>query len=136
MIAITKSMVALSAVMSAGLMAAFDIGGPRTDGPPAATQVAQRFPVTSEMFSPVPMTHFAAQKFTQPQPVADGRRGDKLPVPESCAQQDWPYISQQCLSSADGKPIRKVTRVITIERRTGDNTSELVRVPVADLAQR
>jgi hypothetical protein len=53
-----------------------------------------------------------------------------------CGRQDWPYITQNCLVSSDGNPVRKVSRVITIERRTGDNSSELMRLPVTDMAQR
>jgi len=135
MIAITKSMVALSALASAGLFAAFDLGGPRTDGAPAATQVAQRFPLTSEMLSPIPMTSFVGQKFTAPQPVADGSKGDRI-LSDACAEQDWPYFSQQCLLTGDGKPANKANRVVTIERRISANTSELVQMPVADMAQR
>jgi hypothetical protein len=136
MFAIAKSMGALSALILVGLVAAVDMSGPRAEDLSAATQVAQRFPTSSEMFAPLSMTLFAAQKLIDEQPVADGRKHDKLPVSESCSHQDWPNRSQQCLASADGSPVRKVNRVITIERRIGDNTSELVRVPVADLAQR
>jgi hypothetical protein len=136
MFAIAKSIGALSALISVGLVAAADISGPRAEDLSAAAQVAQRFPTSSEMFAPLSMTLFAAQKLIDDRSVADGRKHDKLPVSESCSHQDWPYLSQQCLASADGSPVRKVNRVITIERRIGDNTSELVRVPVADLAQR
>jgi hypothetical protein len=137
MITITKSMVALSALMAAGLVAAFDMAVPRAEDQSAAVQITQRFPVSSEMFVPVSMTHFVAQKFIEQQKQqADGRKGDKLPVSEGCSQQEWPYLSHNCLIAADGSPVRKVSRVITIERRVGDNVSELVRMPVADLAQR
>jgi hypothetical protein len=136
MFAIAKSMGALSALILVGLVAAVDMSRPRAEDLSAATQVVQRFPTSSEMFAPLSMTLFAAQKLIDEQPVADGRKHDKLPVSESCSHQDGPYRSQQCLASADGSPVRKVNRVITIERRIGDNTSELVRVPVADLAQR
>jgi hypothetical protein len=132
MIIISKSMIALSALMSAGIVAAVDISGVQAPEATAAVQVAERFPVTSEMFSPVPMTQFVAQKLA----AADGSKGDKLPMADACANQDWPYFSHQCLISSDGAPVRKVNRVITIERRLGDNASELTRVPVADLAQR
>jgi hypothetical protein len=65
------------------------------------------------------------------------RKGDKLPVSlADCDRQGWPYIAQDCLVSSDGNPVRKVSRVITIERRTGDNSSELMRLPVTDMAQR
>jgi hypothetical protein len=135
MIATTKGMIVLSALVTAGLAAAFDGTGPRADQT-AASQVAQRFPLENEMFWPVSMTEFAAQKIVAEQPVADGRRSDRLPMADSCARQDWPYLAQECLVSADGNPARKVNRVITIERRVSDNVSELVRMPVADLAQR
>ena len=136
MITITKSMVALSALIAAGLVAAVDMSGSRADDQSATVQVAQRFPVSSEMFAPVPMSYFVAQKFIEQQAKADGGRGDRLPMSESCSRQDWPYLSRECLVAADGSPVRKVSRVITIERRIGDNISELVRMPVADLAQR
>jgi hypothetical protein len=136
MIAITKGMIVLSALVSAGLVAAFDGTGSRAGDQAAVGQVAQRFPLASEMFTPVSMTQLAAQKLSAEQPVADGRRGDRLPMSDACTQQDWPYLTQQCLVSSDGSPTRKVNRVITIERRVGDNVSELVRMPVADLAQR
>lgn len=129
MIAITKSMVALSALLSAGLLAALASSGPRVDHQSAAAQVAQRFPLANEMFAPVSITSFAARKF------AEAVKADRLPMSE-CARQNWPYLSQDCLVSRDGAPARKATRIITVERRIGDNTSDLVRVPVADLAQR
>jgi hypothetical protein len=133
MITITKSMVALSALMAAGLVAAVDLSGSRVDDQSAAAQVAQRFPTNSEMFTPVSVGSFAAQKLIE---AADGRKGDKLPAADNCPQQDRPHLSPQCLISKDGSPVRKVIRVITVERRLGDNTSELVRVPVTNLAQR
>ena len=136
MIIISKSMIALSALMSAGIVAAFDMSGMQAPDTTAAVQVAERFPVTSEMLTPVPMSQFVAQKFAAQQLVADGSKGDKLPLADACGQQGWPYISHECLVSAEGGPARKVNRVITIERRVGDNMSELMRVPVADLAQR
>jgi hypothetical protein len=136
MFAITKSMGVLSALISVGLVAAVDMSGPRAEDQSATTQVAQRFPTSSEMFAPLSTTSLAAQKLIDEQAVADGRKHDKLPVSEFCSHQDWPHLSQQCLVSGDGSPVRKVSRVITIERQLGDNTSELVRVPVADLAQR
>jgi hypothetical protein len=128
---ISKSMVALSALMSAGLLAAVVSVAPRAEDQSAAAQVAERFPLTNEMFVPMPMSTFVAQKFILAQQQA--AKADRLPT-QDCGQ-DWPYMSEQCLVAADDSA-RKVTRVITIERRLGDSTSELVRVPVADLAQR
>jgi hypothetical protein len=134
MIIISKTMLALSAAMSAGLVAALDVPSTATENQTPSVQVSQRFPVASEMFSPVPISQFAAHKLAAA--VADGSKGDRLAGTDSCDRAGWPYFSHQCLVSADGGPVRKVSRVITIERRVGDNTSELMRMPVADLAQR
>jgi hypothetical protein len=131
MIAITKGMIALSVLVSAGFVAAFDMAVPRAEEPSAAAQVAERFPVSSEMFAPVSLATLAMNRLT-----AQGK-GDKLSVSiTECDRQGWPYIAQDCLVSSDGNPVRKVSRVITIERRTGDNSSELLRLPVTDMAQR
>jgi hypothetical protein len=134
--AITKGMIVLSALISAGLVAAFEGTGSRAGDQTAASQVAQRFPLANEMFTPVSMAQFTAQKLSAEQPAADGRRSDRLPMSDSCARQDWPYQAQQCLVSADGSPAPTVNRLITVERRVSENVSELVRMPVADLAQR
>jgi len=136
MITITKGMVALSVLLSAGLVVAFDSSSPRAADQSAASQVAQRFPVTSEMFAPVPMAQFVAPKFNAQQPVVDGRKSDKQPAKEICNEQSWPYYTQTCLASTDGKPIHKVRRIITVERRIDDSTSELVRMPLTNLAMR
>jgi hypothetical protein len=103
---------------------------------PAAQVVEQRFPLTSEMFSPVSIATLAINQRNAQGPVQVDGKGDKQAVSTGCASQEWPYITTDCLVSTDGKPVRKVSRVITIERRTGDNSSELMRLPVTDMAQR
>src|SRR5262245_32925161 len=128
----SKSMVALSAMFSAAVVAAIVVAGPSAAEPSAATQISQRFPAANEMFAPMSVSSFAAQKA---EPAIEGKN-DRMPLSDTCAREDWPYLSQQCLISADGGPVRKVQRVITIERRIGESTSELARLPVADLAQR
>ena len=42
-----------------------------------------------------------------------------------CATQSWPYISAECLITADAETLKKQVRKITIERRFGDSTSML-----------
>jgi hypothetical protein len=133
MVTITKSMIALSALIAAGLVAAVDMSG--AAGESAAAQVASRFPAESEMFTPVSMTSFT-QKLIEQQVQTEGRKADRQPVTETCTRQEWPYLAQQCLVSKDGQAVRKVNRIITVERRVGDSTSELVRLPITDLAQR
>jgi hypothetical protein len=130
MIAITKTMIALSALMSAGVITAIDAVAPRSESPSASAQVAQRFPAANEMFAPASIADFGK---LMPQPVV---KADRVTASGSCEKQGWPYLSQDCLVSGDGAPARKVDRVITIHRGAGENTTELVRVPVADMAQR
>lgn len=129
MIAITKSVIALSAAMSAGFVTVYDIN--RIDQPSPAAQVAQRFPVASEMFAPLTATGNIAAAFALP-------KADRAPLAaDNCAAgQGWPYIAQTCLTSTDGNPVRKIARVITVERRTGENSSELTRVSVTTVANR
>jgi hypothetical protein len=67
-----------------------------------------------------------------------GPKGDRLVavVPTNCADQEWPYIAADCLSRDDGRVKPGHVRVITIERREGENTSVLQRVPQTTVAQR
>ena len=129
MIAITKGMVALSALMSAGFVTVYDAVVPSLDPQSPAAQVAYRFPRADETFVRV------IPGKTQPAPApATARKSDKLKV--NCKGQEWPYIAQECLVSKDGEPLRKVTRTVTIERRLGDNASALVRTSVIAFASR
>lgn len=129
-----KSMIALSVLVSAGLVTAYDITAPQSGDQSAAAQVAQRFPRADEAFRRVIPAKAPASE--APKPVAAGAKGDKLPSPASCGQREWPYIDQACLVSADGSPVRNVSRFVTIERRVDESTSELVRVPASALAAR
>ena len=68
-------------------------------------------------------------------PTARGAKGDlQRSAPDGiCASQAWPNIASECL---DGAPLRRSVRMITVEERDGANTSVLVRVPAAEVAQR
>jgi len=132
MINISKTMLALSVLVSAGLVAALDAPSTATENETPNFQVSQRFPTANEMFTPMALSQFAAIKFAA---AAEGSKADRLAT-DACDRAGWPYFAQDCLVNAEGGPVRKVSRVITIERRTGDNSSELVRTPVADIAQR
>ena len=68
--------------------------------------------------------------------VNRARKGDKI-VPEKivalsefCAKQQWPYIGPECLQRTDGSAVRRPARTITVELRTGDNGTTLVRLRV------
>ena len=124
MIAITKGVLALSALASAGLVA-FDASTPAIDPNSATYQVSHRFPRADENFARVVPVKPQADGTKA---VADGRKGDRL---ESCGQREWPYIAQACLVSSNGSPVRKISRVVAIERRLADNAAEVAIVPAA-----
>jgi hypothetical protein len=52
------------------------------------------------------------------------KKGDLLVQQNSC--QTWPYVAAECLTGKAAA--RKVSRTITIEKRTGSASSALVRV--------
>ena len=52
------------------------------------------------------------------------QKGDLLVQQNSC--QTWPYVAAECLTGKAAA--RKVSRTITIEKRTGSASSALVRV--------
>ncbi len=103
MATITRSVVLLSAVVAAALVVAFETSGPRAENPPATAQVAQRFPLTSEIFTPVPITYYVAQKFIAAQAAQTAQKAHRPAISESCAStpNGWPYVSQECLVATD-----------------------------------
>jgi|SRR5215212_5888383 hypothetical protein len=68
--------------------------------------------------------------------VSAGRKGDRLPSRNGCADQTWPYLSPACLTAETGGAKPRAVRVITVETRQGTNTSVLARVPQSDIASR
>ncbi len=61
-------------------------------------------------------------------------KGDlpRLPV---CASSIWPNVDASCISTADGSPAPSV-RSITTGYQSGINTTVLIRIPGAAVAQR
>ena len=53
-------------------------------------------------------------------------KGDLQVQTPACTGQAWPYIASECLTGKT--PARQVSRTITIEKRTGEAGSVLVRV--------
>ncbi len=65
-----------------------------------------------------------AQSGLAPRHKIGARKGDLLAQQNSC--QTWPYVAADCLTGKAGA--RKISRTITIEKRTGPDSSALVRV--------
>ncbi len=66
--------------------------------------------------------------------TAAAAKSDRLPMSAGCAAQDWPNIASTCLVSSDGRAVRSASRSVTTEYRVGENTSVLVRSPLAQVA--
>jgi len=90
----TRSVVLLSAVVAA-VIAVFEIG--RAENASAATEVAQRFPSSTEIFTPVPITTYVAPKLIAAQRVTAAPQA-RSSMPRDCAStpNGWPYVSDKC----------------------------------------
>jgi hypothetical protein len=126
--AITKGALGLVGIVAASLPAAYTLGHAQDRLPVPMT--AHRLPIiaVSEAFAP-----FAKAKRG---PVSNtAMKGDRL-AKAPCGQQNWPYISPECLVRAGRSEITRPIRMVTAEYRLGDDTSVLVRTPEQQLAQR
>ncbi len=132
---ISKALFGLSALLSAGLVSTYEM--PNAEMAPAAV-VEARFPTADErfdradrlMFSPVTLLQQVPANFAPA--AAAAPKHDKLPpAPAECGKQDWPYISADCLIAVDNDTLRRKVRMITIERRYGENTSLLAALSPA-----
>jgi len=117
----------LSAVLSAGLVAAFDGSFAPERSLAAGTKRLDRL---------AQGTGEPARAQNGSDRTASGHRNSMRSASAGCAEQAWPYIAPACVASTQGAPVRAAARLITIEQRHEDaNTSVLVRVPLS-LAQR
>lgn len=127
---ISKALIGVSALISAGLVSAYE--PPASPELTAAMAIEARFPTPEErfarpdqlMFSPVSLLRSVPAQLA---PAAGAPKRDRV-LPAACGRQDWPYIAAECLVSADATPPRRPARVITIERRYGEATSMLAAV--------
>jgi hypothetical protein len=104
MVTITRSVVLLSAVVAAALVIVFETSGLSAENPPATARVAERFPLASETFTPVPVTSYVAKKFIAAQKAIAPQKAHRPPISEFCAAtpNGWPYVSQECRVAAGG----------------------------------
>lgn len=130
--------VGVSAVLSAGYVTASEIQA-RPGSEPASTKIyndrlPQGEPVPGRVLK---ITYASAGQGNEEASVSKATKGDMLQGSKgTCAYQAWPNIAPECVVAADGTPRRAGVRMITVEQREGLNTSLLVRMPAAELAQR
>jgi hypothetical protein len=126
MITVAKGMAACTALIALCIASAIDLAISRPTTASPAAVVAERFPAAHEAFGQLQLARDSGSLSVG----ATVRKGDRLSTQADCAGQPWPYIARQCLVSRDGSPLREVSRVVTVERRIGPDSSALVRVPV------
>ena len=125
---ITKALIGLSALIAAGLGSAYEMP---EDTVSAAAAVEARFPSATERFGRPDQLMLSPASLLQTVPASlapaanAAPKRDKITPPADCAGQDWPYISAECLITADAETLKKQVRKITIERRFGESTSML-----------
>lgn len=142
---ITKTLIGLSALISAGYIVGADPVSRPVEAAPA--KFVERFPTFEELLlQPTELRQVAVLPASiQPAPSATpaaaaseaAAKGDRMPVSRStgCESQTWPYIASDCLTSIDGSPVRRPARTITIERKLG-SSSILVQAELADMVTR
>ena len=130
---------AVSAVLSAGLVAADGISAAREIGPVPAKTYTDRVPASGVLTEPVQVAYAGVtpgDRRAADMATTTGKGDSQREKPaKSCEAQIWPNIARHCIASSDAEP-RKLVRTITIESRDGANTSVLTRVSAATVAQR
>jgi len=132
----------LSAVLSAGLVTAFDLPGAPERAPIAGQKFLDRLPqdgreVAAHRTATTTGSVTLAREAAAGGKAAVGRGNFQRSAAADCTGQTWPNISHDCLTSADGRPARQAARMITVEeRRDMERTSVLVRLPATEIARR
>ena len=132
--------VGVSAVLSAGLVTASEMQMQSDREPVSGKIYTDRVPQGDAVPARgLRITYAAGSRETGEGPqTSTETKGDLLrKVPQrACASQAWPNVAPECLEAANGTPVRSGVRMITVEQREGANTSVLVRIPAAEIAQR
>jgi hypothetical protein len=141
MIALTKGMIGLSALIATGFVSVESLTDARPQPTPISV-ISQRFvfAVPAPTSPGVDLTDArrdAAAALTAITAPHAAKKGDRLDIEaRACADQTWPDLSADCLTSPDGSPVRRPARFVTVERHSAPNTSDLVRIELTDLASR
>lgn len=134
----TFKIATLSAVLSAALVSGFAAQGARSTLIPSETAAKvfqDRVPQDATGGAAIVVAYASTADRAG---ARSTRKGDMLKlVPDAaCADQAWPYIAPECLTAAEGTPVRQVARTVTVEQRGGPNTSVLVKGAALTLAAR
>jgi hypothetical protein len=129
----TFKMITVTAALAAGVVTAYDMPQVRAGGETQTKTYYDRV-LPSE---PTPVKRARVADPDQTGSLKSGVKADIVRATDpACATEAWPNISRECLVAENGGQARKPARTITIEKREGQNTSVLVRVPSAEIATR
>jgi hypothetical protein len=133
----TAKIIGLSAILSVGIVTAYELPQARESAPAAKKYTDRVLPAEGSPGQPMIAYAAPVSQIAVRETQGEARKGDSLrmQMEDRCAAQAWPNISADCLAAVNGAPVRKPARTITIEERTA-NASTLVRVPLADVAAR
>jgi hypothetical protein len=108
---ITRSVILLTVAVTAAPVVAV-VSSPRAENSTAAGQVTQRFPLTSEMFTPVPLSYFVSRKFIAAHKTIAAQKSHRRPNSTFCAStpNGWPYVSLECRVAAAGTHVPTLMR--------------------------
>jgi hypothetical protein len=106
MVTITRSVVFLCAVIATAVGLTSQSSGLSVERPSAAAEVERRFPLASEVFTPVPLTFYVARKFNAAQKTA-AQKARRQRISGSCAStpNGWPYVSHECVVASDARSV-------------------------------
>jgi hypothetical protein len=109
MFKVNKTLMASAVLIAAGFVAVADLAQSRTSETATAI-VEARFPTANEAWAVLTLPGAdAAPQRVKPNAAAN------------CTHEHWPYVSDDCLSTANDK-LRRPARTIPIERRVADAT--------------
>ena len=130
----TFKMITVTAALAAGVVTAYDMPQVRAGGETATKTYYDR--VLPSEATPAKLVHAVSVPEQTGSLKSDVKADSLRSLDPACAAQAWPNISRECLVAENGAQARKPVRTITIEKREGQNTSVLVRVPSAEIASR
>ena len=114
---------ARNSLVQAALVAAVWVVASSFAGETATAKIETRHPgvVVEQAFDIVEQANPAARH------TVGARKGDLLVKQQNCST--WPYVATECVNGMAA--LRPAARTITIEKRTSDTSSALIRVPAA-----
>jgi hypothetical protein len=132
MIRFKRPVIALCALLAAGVVTVIDLAQSRPQEASPATQVAARFPQAHERATLVQPRQVPSASARSTHISSAAAKGDKLrAAPTACVREHWPYIADECLSTTASGKTRRPIRTITIERQFAEKPAPVAQAQLA-----